>query len=458
MKIKACCILLLLLLRVGQAQNWALLNGGATDVVHCVFGDTVNNVVYATGFFTSIGGVSANHIAKWDGATWQQVGSGLPNESSSAHAFDIYNGDLILMNCLFSSFHSQVGRWNGSGWDSIGNNFRDGLFGIRVFNNELYAYGEFLAKNSTIYNSLAKWDGTDWGSIGFPYKIGTSPARINCLGMYQNELYAGGLFLDSLGGDAMLAKFNGSYWSIVGGGIHGSFDQVTDMEVYQNELYIAGNFKANDGNISSGILRWDNNSLRDVGGGITTNYIYNQIADLVVMDNKLYAGGHFEEIGGIPANEIASWDGVNWCGFGNTDYSSINCLTAMNHELYLCTGQIWDVDTMNYITKSIGIPISDTCGHISVGINEQNSITENLTVYPNPATNQISVEFTLIDNKHTFIEVKNVLGQTVKKIDGSSISNGVNRTEINVNELPNGLYFIQLKNGDKVSSIKVVKQ
>src|ERR1044072_6401219 len=124
MKLRACCILLLFL-NSGFAQNWQKFGSGASDVIHCVYGDTTSNIVYATGFFTPIDGVSANRIAKWDGSSWQPMGSGFPNETSSRHAFDVFNGNLVCMNCIYSPFHSNVAQWNGSGWDSIGNNFRD---------------------------------------------------------------------------------------------------------------------------------------------------------------------------------------------------------------------------------------------------------------------------------------------------------------------------------------------
>jgi hypothetical protein len=458
MKIKACCILLILFsIQISQAQNWQSMNGGANDEIKSLFADTVNNIVYTTGFFTNIGGINARYLAKWDGVVWDSIGNGIPNTTSSRHAFDIYNGNLVLMSTIFHPWHSQIAQWNGTGWDSIGANFRDDFLGVKVLNNELYTYGEFSVKNGITYNGIAKWDGTNWISVGFPYNNGTNPPLIRCIAMYHGELYAGGLFFDSLGGDANIAKFNGSYWSIVGDGIHGFMDQVGDMEVYQDELYIAGDFKVSSGNLSNGILRWDGTTLKDVGGGITTNLAYNMIEDIVVMDNKLYAGGHFEEIGSVPANDIASWDGTNWCGFSNANNPSVSCLTSMNHELYLATNVEWDSDTVNFIAKSNGIPIADSCGHISVGIEESTNPVQSIHIYPNPASNQITIEFNLISNKNTSIEVKNILGQTVQKTENHCLK-GQNAIKIQFNSLPAGVYFIQLTYGNKIYCNKIIKQ
>lgn len=48
--------------------------------------DFVGNL-YVGGYFTSAGGVAANHIAKWDGSNWSAVGSGV-NSSIRALAVD----------------------------------------------------------------------------------------------------------------------------------------------------------------------------------------------------------------------------------------------------------------------------------------------------------------------------------------------------------------------------------
>ena len=45
------------------------------------------------GYFTTAGGVSANYIARWNGATWQPLGSGM---NSDVLALTVYNGELVV--------------------------------------------------------------------------------------------------------------------------------------------------------------------------------------------------------------------------------------------------------------------------------------------------------------------------------------------------------------------------
>lgn len=459
MKLKFCYILLVVFsIQNCSSQNWASLNGGANNEFASIFGDTTNNVLYCSGAFDTINGKYFGHIAKWNGTGWDSLAHGVFGATAGSHAFDIYNGDLIFKGTIFHPWHIQIARWNGTTWDSIGSNFKDGFLGIKVLNNELYAYGIFDIINGIYYNSIAKWNGTDWVSVGFPYKLNTGDPIISCLAMYNNELYAGGIFTDSSGITVCnIAKYNGTYWSIVGGGIHGSMDNVNDLEVFQNELYIAGQFKINSGNISNGILKWDGNTLKEVGGGITSNYNAT-IYDLMVLNNKLYAVGTFDSIGGISANYFASWDGINWCGYGNSwNTSTSSCLATINHDLYLTAGPVWDTVTVNNIAKWIGGNYIDTCGHLNVGINEFASNHSELNIYPNPSTYQINIEFDLTENKNTSIEIKNILGQTVKKID-SGFSVGNNKIEINVSELSGGVYFIQVQNNNNIIGKKFIRQ
>ena len=46
----------------------------------------------AGGYFTTAGGVACNCIARWDGSSWQSLGSGIDDY---VHALTVYNGQLV---------------------------------------------------------------------------------------------------------------------------------------------------------------------------------------------------------------------------------------------------------------------------------------------------------------------------------------------------------------------------
>lgn len=71
------------------------------------------------------------------------------------------------------------------------------------------------------------------------------------------------------------------------------------------------------------------------------------------------------------------------------------------------------------------------------GINQLNSKTKKLDVYPNPASNTISLNITGIPNfSNSIITIQNILGDELKKLPFTK--------DINISELSKGYYFLQI--------------
>lgn len=81
-----------------------------------------------------------------------------------------------------------------------------------------------------------------------------------------------------------------------------------------------------------------------------------------------------------------------------------------------------------------------------------------LSVYPNHHQSQITLEFDFSKTKNALILIKNIFGQSVKKIDNITFAKGNNKMEIDVSELSKGLYFVQLQSENKIMSKKFVKE
>src|SRR5258708_19636873 len=72
------------------------------------------NDLYATGYFSTAGGVAANGIAKWDGSSWSAlgsgVGSGFVGSPVAVSGSNVYVGVGLL----------GVPKWDGSCWTTLG--------------------------------------------------------------------------------------------------------------------------------------------------------------------------------------------------------------------------------------------------------------------------------------------------------------------------------------------------
>ncbi|MCH2215367.1 MAG: T9SS type A sorting domain-containing protein [Flavobacteriales bacterium] len=83
------------------------------------------------------------------------------------------------------------------------------------------------------------------------------------------------------------------------------------------------------------------------------------------------------------------------------------------------------------------------------------SIEQSAKVYPNPTNDQFTVDLELTAADRVTIEMVNVVGQIVKTIDLGNRSVGLNRAYIDINDLSEGIYFINLLVGDAQETIKL---
>ena len=89
-------------------------------------------------------------------------------------------------------------------------------------------------------------------------------------------------------------------------------------------------------------------------------------------------------------------------------------------------------------------------------INNNNKIQDDVSVFPNPASDFIIIKMKSINNKINKIKLINTLGITVKEIALSTI-NLNNEIKINVNDIAKGVYFAEvIDNAGNVLSIKKI--
>lgn len=173
--------------------------------------------LYAVGLFTTIGGVAANYVARWDGSSWNALGSGLNGQADVIH-FNA-TGTLFIAGRNFTTAGgitaNRIAKWDGSNWTTFGTGFTGisqwprALFYDQVYNN-LYAGGYFTTAGGVSANNIAKWNGTAWVALG----TGIGGGTVNAL-----NIQTGDLFLQ-VGGDFSSAGGSPAYrtatWSRTG--------------------------------------------------------------------------------------------------------------------------------------------------------------------------------------------------------------------------------------------------
>jgi hypothetical protein len=290
--------------------------------------------LYAVGGFTSAGGVTAMRIARWDGASWSPLGTGLPSEVTALAVYDDGTGPALIAGTRIwvgSDAVNTVAKWDGSSWSPLGN---DAWFdpasvsSLAVFDDgsgpALYVGFTNHAGGSPweLSTYVAKWDGAGWSYL--PSLGSVLPSwslSVHALEIFDDgggpALFAGGDFWTAGGiAASYVAKWDGSAWSPLGGGINGAVFALTVFDDGGGPaLYAGGDFNDAGGILTRNVARWDGASWSHLGSG-TNSTVYS----LEVFDDgsgpALYAGGHFTSAGSGLASNVARWDGSSWSSLG----------------------------------------------------------------------------------------------------------------------------------------------
>ena len=208
--------------------------------------------------------------------------------------------------------------------NTLGNPGLSGSYtvGFEVYDDgngpSLYTTGQFGVPGTGTAN-IARWDGSAWQPVGG----GLINQYSNAIKAYNGDLIAAGYF-DSAGGVAgteKLARWDGTQWNSMDAMSASFLNSMWDLEVWDDgvtgeQLYIAGNYVALNGQTGlDHIAKWDGSTYTPVGGTIG-GAVPLIVLDLHVSDisgsEQLYAGGRFLNIGGVPALNVAAWDGTAW--------------------------------------------------------------------------------------------------------------------------------------------------
>ena len=114
-----------------------------------------------------------------------------------------------------------------------------------------------------------------------------------------------------------IARWDGAQWSTLGTGTAGG-DGVHALAVFDDgtgpDLYAAGSFSQASGVPANNIAKWDGSTWSPLGAGLLESTPFG--AALTVFDDgtgpALYVSGQFTLAGNQTANHIAKWDGTAW--------------------------------------------------------------------------------------------------------------------------------------------------
>lgn len=317
--------------------------GTVRDLEAFDFGQGPRLVV--AGNFDNAGPVVAKGYATWDGSQFEASGDGLDGFVAAVTQDPFYPGALIAAGD-FKSAQSQplggIGRFDGSAWSALQGGTDGSVYALATFDDGsgpvLIAGGRFANAGGVPARNIARFDGSQWTPMGAGL-WGSFSSTVRALEVHSDGsgtwLYAAGSF--TLSGSQplnLVARWDGSLWQPVGGGLGGSsFATVSALESHDDgsgpRLYAGGSINGP----GVGIARWDGNLWTDLDFGVTSQFSPTaEVSALVSFDDgsgpALFVGGRFDLAGsaGLSAPNIARWKNNAWSAVGNGLNAQVSAL------------------------------------------------------------------------------------------------------------------------------------
>jgi len=283
-----------------------------------VFDDGRGPALYAAGSMPVAGGVAVNNIARYDGATWEPLADGLDEFAFALSVYDAGTGPELYVGGRFPSVGGaplrQVARWDGSRWREVGLGLLGAGDGIQkllpsIDGSGLLAFGEFQRSGEERMFSIARWDGSSWSAV--------QQGVYENIYALANATVGGGEFVYAGGGQGFLSRWDGRVWSPLEQQLDDTvFALIEHDDGSGSALFAGGRFENAGGVPTNRIAKWDGQAWQALGDGLGSSD-RTPVYELAIFDDgrgpALYAGGRFGGVS-VPAWNIARWDGVRWEG------------------------------------------------------------------------------------------------------------------------------------------------
>ena len=92
---------------------------------------------------------------------------------------------------------------------------------------------------------------------------------------------------------------------------------------------------------------------------------------------------------------------------------------------------------------------------VVTGVKEENTALNHISMYPNPARNDLYLTVDLELPSNVSVQIYNMLGSKVIKKDFNRLQRGSNKLRIDISELDDGIYFCRIGSGSAIETRKL---
>lgn len=288
------------------------------------YDDGSGAALYAAGSFDAPGGEFL--LARWDGAAWTLQGF-LPSTQTPATDLAVFDRPGSAGAALYvGGAGPSVYQWDGTTLSSIGTTNGD-VSAMCVYDGgtgpQLVIGGAFTSVAGVPAAGIARWNGTTWSSIGAGVGLPIEALAVGTEGGLT-MLYAGVSASNAPFFAASVRRWNGSVWTNIGqtptGQRLAALGMFGDGTPNGAALYVGGSFTSIGGVAAQGLARWNGSAWSAVDGGVHPVAFFGGVSSIVSFRGAgqivpdLYVGGAFDEADGVPARGFTKLAGCSGPG------------------------------------------------------------------------------------------------------------------------------------------------
>ena len=497
-----------------NGSAWNNMNGGVDGTPTALAAEGAN--LYAVGQFVTAGATEARYLAQWNGTAWTGAvpgvngGFGASVQAVAVDGDDLYVGGRFLTAGTVPA--RNIARWNKAtgAWSPVGtgaNNGTDGQVTAIAIGGDgkIYAGGNFEKAGTTSATHIARWNPAsgEWEAVA-----GGIPGLVRAITTVGNNLYVAGSFILPVGGDTAVGvvRWDGSAWSVPGGGIQKLFEQFTaeGMTALAGNLYVTGGYATTEGT-KYAVARFDGTTWTPLRQGVVE-----QIGAIAATSNALFTAVTMQTLDD-PITAIDRWnpqDGT-WVQVGgelDTLNGTINALLANSDGLFVggvfasrsdgafpvvqniarrnTVGNFWEAlgsgvnnevialtqgNKMMVVGGAFTAAGGQSAGYVAAYANTDTTTEPPLAVdadaaarilavacHPSPTSGLTTLSFSLPQPAEVTVIVQDVTGQTVARLSGGMLPAGRHQQLWDASGLPAGTYYCHLVAGKLSAGIRVV--
>ncbi len=417
--------------------------------INSIFCDQLNDI-YA-------GGVYPNNTVKWNGNKWVVLDP-YPLSVGDQHLCGDMNGNIFTNANIFanSQISSYVTKFDGVSWNKLGNDFiGGGIYTLFVdATGKLYAAGNIT---NTVGNSyVAQWDGNSWSELGGFNSLKANAFISSICGDKQGNIYVGGAFTNT-NGSKYVAKWDGNSWVELGGANSLKANNIINAIASDNKgnIYVGGAFTNINGNIFLAKYNgqiWNETALL---GSPSATLSLNTIScdkngNTYISTSNTYRQGVFNVFKLID-NSLIEMFGNNPCQWSFSPGSSMSGYRNVSSISLDTAGNIYAVGGIG--NANCNPVVMKYSAPWLVGIDKQNKDDLKFSVYPNPINNKINFNISNPTKQKFNLCISDAFGQVLIEKENAELTEA-----LDVSNLRQGIYFIQIQNKAFKQSFKVVKE